>query len=212
MPSPSPASPPPAVPWFRLSPAARLGIVAAVLAGILLFGILWLGQRAADGDAGVAGGLPSADGRTPAPLPVPGSRDAGGIGMAPPGDASRAPRGGVPIPQPQPPAAAPSPTPPPVAPETPVRSATAPVPTHMPPPRYPVSALRRGETGEVRVRITVGADGRPSDVSVERSSGSRDLDRAALSAARAWRFTPARRDGVAVDDTVIVPIAFDSRR
>jgi protein TonB len=72
--------------------------------------------------------------------------------------------------------------------------------------RHAPCALR--ETGTVRVLVTVGADGVPTDVSVESSSQSRDLDRAALDAVRKWRFRPAQRGGQAVAGSVVVPIEF----
>lgn len=87
-----------------------------------------------------------------------------------------------------------------------------PVPADMPPPRYPVDALRRGETGEVLLRVQVDERGLPARVEVLQSSGSRVLDRAAVAAAQRWRFQPAQRDGVAVAGSVEVPIAFDRPR
>jgi protein TonB len=54
----------------------------------------------------------------------------------------------------------------------------------------------------------VGRDGTVADARVERSSGSRDLDREALRAVRGWRFRPALRDGVPVPAAVLVPVRF----
>jgi protein TonB len=45
------------------------------------------------------------------------------------------------------------------------------------------------------VRVDVDAQGYPTDVSVETSSGNSDLDRAAKEAARRWTFNPATIDG-----------------
>jgi protein TonB len=56
--------------------------------------------------------------------------------------------------------------------------------------------------------VTVGADGVPTDVTVESSSQSRDLDRAALEAVRKWRFRPAQRGGQPVAGSLVVPIEF----
>lgn len=44
---------------------------------------------------------------------------------------------------------------------------------------YPEDAIRRGQEGEVLLRIRIGEDGRPGDIRVARSSGSRSLDEAA---------------------------------
>lgn len=76
------------------------------------------------------------------------------------------------------------------------------------PPKYPVAALRAGVEGMVLVRAEVGADGRPVEVGYARRSGDRDLDRAALSAVRNWRFQPALRNGKAVASVVQVPVDF----
>ena len=87
-----------------------------------------------------------------------------------------------------------------------------PTPIESPGPRYPTRALRRGESGEVLLRIEVDPRGVPARVDVASSSGSRDLDRAAVAAAKRWRFRPAMRDGTPVAGTVNVPIAFQAPR
>ena len=56
------------------------------------------------------------------------------------------------------------------------------------PPRYPEAARRRGIEGTVLVTVVVGADGIPIQCHVQRSSGSKLLDDAALRAAWSWRF------------------------
>jgi protein TonB len=75
-------------------------------------------------------------------------------------------------------------------------------------PRYPVDAQRRGVEGDVLLRISVDASGVPTDIGYAERSGNPDLDRAALSAARDWRFRPATRGGHAVATTVNVPVRF----
>lgn len=77
-----------------------------------------------------------------------------------------------------------------------------------PAPRYPEAARQSGEQGTVVLRVRVGRDGAASRVVVEKSSGSRHLDAAALQAVRAWRFTPARRGADAVESWMLVPIVF----
>lgn len=77
-----------------------------------------------------------------------------------------------------------------------------------PPPRYPLAARRAGEQGTVTLRVLVARDGLPVRVELERSSGSRHLDAAALEAVRAWRFVPARRGSDPVESWVLVPIVF----
>jgi len=79
-----------------------------------------------------------------------------------------------------------------------------------PAPDYPRAALTAGAEGVVLLEVHVGTDGRPMDVRIHRSSGNRDLDRAALRhVQRTWTFQPAMRDGVAVDAIGLVPIAFN---
>jgi periplasmic protein TonB len=75
-------------------------------------------------------------------------------------------------------------------------------------PTYPVAAARARDQGTVLIRAQVDAEGRPTDVEVARSSRSRELDRAAISAVRQWTFEPAIRDGKAVASSVQVPVEF----
>lgn len=70
-----------------------------------------------------------------------------------------------------------------------------PRPVSSPAPRYPPAALRSGITGAVGVILTVNPDGYVEDVEVERSSQSRDLDRAAIQGARKWRFSQTDHGG-----------------
>jgi protein TonB len=63
-------------------------------------------------------------------------------------------------------------------------------------PSYPASAARNGETGTTTLALLVGVDGRVSSARVERGSGSRVLDRAALSALSLCKFKPAMNNGV----------------
>ena len=78
-----------------------------------------------------------------------------------------------------------------------------------PPPPYPVQALHRHVTGVVTLRVRVDALGRPTEVSIERSSGSLLLDQAALKFVKArWHFVPATRNGIAIEAMALVPIDF----
>ncbi len=78
----------------------------------------------------------------------------------------------------------------------------------MRPPVYPPRCLRLGIEGRVKVRVLVGENGRPQEVTVGESSGESALDQAAIEAVREWRFEPARRNGVAVRAWAIVPVEF----
>ncbi len=78
-----------------------------------------------------------------------------------------------------------------------------------PPPLYPSRSRRRGEQGTVTLHVLIAASGAVERVELIASSGFRDLDDAALETVRSrWRFVPARRDGVAFESWVIVPIRF----
>ena len=79
---------------------------------------------------------------------------------------------------------------------------------NMNPPRYPPAAARSGIEGEVILVIDVDANGNVTNVSVEKSSRNRDLDRAAMEAARKWRFNPSIVNGQKAAGRVRVPVNF----
>lgn len=79
-----------------------------------------------------------------------------------------------------------------------------------PRPAYPEAAVRRGVTGVVLLRVLVSVEGRAESVEVERTSGSKLLDEAAIATVKSsWRFVAAKRGGLPVAATVIVPIKFE---
>jgi protein TonB len=63
-------------------------------------------------------------------------------------------------------------------------------------PDYPSRAARNGESGTVTLALLVGADGKVANSRVQSSSGSRELDRAAISALSMCKFKPAMNGGV----------------
>lgn len=77
-----------------------------------------------------------------------------------------------------------------------------------PAPRHPSIAFRAGIKGVVRMRVDVDAQGYPTDVWVETSSGNSDLDCAAKEAARRWTFNPATIDGMPARGRIVVPVTF----
>lgn len=78
-----------------------------------------------------------------------------------------------------------------------------------PAPRYPRASLRAGHEGTVILRVLVDEYGQPQSVEIERSSGHRELDRAAREQVlNRWRFQPAQRNGRAVPAYGLVPIQF----
>ncbi len=76
------------------------------------------------------------------------------------------------------------------------------------PPAYPAEAARQHVQGTVSLLIHVSARGLPQDVVVANSSGAASLDRAARSAVRRWRFTPAQLAGNAVPFDYPIDIRF----
>jgi TonB family protein len=79
---------------------------------------------------------------------------------------------------------------------------------HAPAPRYPPAALSAGIIGTVGLSIDIDDQGRVTNVVVKDSSRNRDLDRAALDAARKWLFNPALENGRPVANKIWVPVAF----
>ena len=63
-------------------------------------------------------------------------------------------------------------------------------PVRMPPPPFPPRALREEASGSVRVLVAHDACGQVRHASVYQSSRNRELDRAAVQAARRWRIAP----------------------
>jgi protein TonB len=208
----TPAIPPSPAPRAGLRLSRRNGaiIAAAFAIGLLLFLWLWASRRGDNdfyrADAPVAG--PEGQVFEPLPVPMPGDEP----GNAASGQAEGAPgMVGIDETRPAPPPAAPAPPAPMAAPAAPVATAQAssdPVPIGKPSAPYPVDALRNGDEGTVLLRITVGADGVPYGIALARSSRSRSLDRAAMSAVRNWRFRPAMRNGQPVPATVQIPVSY----
>lgn len=61
---------------------------------------------------------------------------------------------------------------------------------------YPANAKREGREGSVVVAVYVDAKGKITDIKVDESSGSPDLDEGAVKYARTWKFKPGTRNGV----------------
>lgn len=66
-------------------------------------------------------------------------------------------------------------------------------------PEYPKSSLRNEETGTSTISFLIGADGSVKSSKIEKSSGFRDLDKAAMVALGRCRFKPATENGQAVE-------------
>ena len=77
-----------------------------------------------------------------------------------------------------------------------------------PKPIYPKIAIRRGIEGDVSLRVMLTASGVVSSVTVEKPSGSKLLDAAAVSAVKQWQFNPAMHQGEPTASVTTVPIEF----
>lgn len=79
-------------------------------------------------------------------------------------------------------------------------------------PVYPSSARNREIEGTTMVRLLIGAAGAVEASSVEKSSGSRELDAAAVKALKEWRFVPAKDSfGRSMRCYVYIPVNFHLR-
>ena len=78
-------------------------------------------------------------------------------------------------------------------------------------PAYPERARRAGAEGVVGIRIVLAANGSVRQVELTQSSGSRLLDEAALTAARASSFAPASRNRAPVDSEAVATYRFELR-
>ncbi len=75
-------------------------------------------------------------------------------------------------------------------------------------PVYPDSLRAGGIGGTVFVRLSVNAQGTVTEATVTQSSGTDDLDAAALDAVGHWFYEPAYQDGKAVPAQVMARIDF----
>lgn len=65
-------------------------------------------------------------------------------------------------------------------------------------PDYPALSRRLGEQGVVVLKVLISPAGRADEIQVQKSSGFKRLDDAAISAIRDWRFIPASQAGIPV--------------
>ncbi len=100
----------------------------------------------------------------------------------------------------------------------PASAALAPVPelrhsaalerTYYVAPAYPRSAEKQGLSGEVRVQLTVGTNGRVKAAEVVSSTPVGVFDQSVMAAVIRWRFKPPQVDGRAVETTTVVSVVF----
>ena len=202
----------------------RLIWIAVGCAHLAAFGAVWLGGSFGPGEPVREGGLVVVA-LLPEPIAVPGEAK-GGVALG----------AGLPVSVATNVVAAPSVTPavaapiassvPPAAPAHTLATkgevfATVPAPAaevFVPPafrfrqePAYPERARRAGAEGVVGVRIALAPDGSVRQVELTQSSGSRLLDEAALTAARASTFVPASRNRTPVEAEAVASYRFELR-
>ncbi len=77
-----------------------------------------------------------------------------------------------------------------------------------PKPDYPMALLCAGIGGTSTLKVVVGKEGKPVEVSVVRSSGQPALDAAAQKTVPTWEFEAATRNGQPVSQSIQVPVTF----
>ena len=77
-----------------------------------------------------------------------------------------------------------------------------------PAPEYPPEERSKGIAGTTLLTLTLDAKGIVWEVEVAKSSGNRNLDQAAVNAARQWRFSPRIQGGARIASRIHVPITF----
>lgn len=105
--------------------------------------------------------------------------------------------------------------------QAPVRAATQPHAQSAPPevdvtfknrnpPRYPAEAIKKGEQGDVVLRVTIDADGHVTGVAVDPAltTAAAVLQTAAIQAAANWKFAPGIKNGHPVGGVVQIPVNF----
>ncbi|MBN1232271.1 MAG: TonB family protein [Candidatus Coatesbacteria bacterium] len=75
---------------------------------------------------------------------------------------------------------------------------------------YPASASKTKFTGTTQLTLTIGVDGRVTDVKVQKSSGNSACDSEAVSAAKRYRFKPAMKGDVPIESYYSESILFKS--
>ena len=73
---------------------------------------------------------------------------------------------------------------------------------------YPKASLMNEEQGTVSMMFLVKADGSVADSKVEKTSGFKNLDRAAIKAISACKFKPGTKDGAAAETWTKVDYAW----
>jgi TonB family protein len=77
-------------------------------------------------------------------------------------------------------------------------------------PKYPTSFFGKKQSGTVVLKVLVNEAGAPTEITIDKSSESKSLDRAARKAVSEWKFSPKIANGIAVPSEILIPIEFKS--
>jgi protein TonB len=73
---------------------------------------------------------------------------------------------------------------------------------------YPRIAKKEGWEGTVTLLVVVDVKGKPAEITVDKSSGHKILDDAAIHAVRKWIFSPAKDGNIPIRSSVKLPVHF----
>lgn len=96
------------------------------------------------------------------------------------------------------------------APSTPAIPPTELAAVDTPKPDYPLALACAGISGTTVLVVTIGIEGKPTDVQLSQSSGDERLDKSALERVPSWRFNPATSNGKPYAKTIQVPVSFNA--
>ena len=94
------------------------------------------------------------------------------------------------------------------APPAPVIAPTELAAVDTPKPDYPLELACAGISGTTVLVVTIGIEGKPTDVRLSQSSGDARLDKSALERVPSWRFNPPTSNGKPYAKTIQVPVNF----
>lgn len=77
-----------------------------------------------------------------------------------------------------------------------------------PPPDYPFELACAGVGGITTLSVTIGVEGKPTQVALVQSSGNQALDETAQQRVKTWKFRPATANGQPTPKTIQVPVNF----
>jgi protein TonB len=94
------------------------------------------------------------------------------------------------------------------APPVPVIPSTELAAVETPKPDYPLELACAGISGTTILAVTIGIEGKPTQVQLVQGSGDERLDKSALERVPSWRFNPPTRNGKPFAQTIQVPVNF----